>query len=99
MGNFRFTPLPRDWKGAVKQALLHAVGLERLALAEVRAGYDRSSDPRTRLSAELLRIRLYIIGPAPAQSTSMPGSALRTGACPSNYTRDQAADHVIGRAS
>jgi hypothetical protein len=53
MGNFRFTPLPRDWKGAVKQALLHAVGLERLALAEVRAGYDRSSDPRTRLSAEL----------------------------------------------
>src|SRR6266508_1480346 len=31
-------PLPRGWRTSVKQALLHAVGLERLALAEVRAG-------------------------------------------------------------
>ena len=52
-----FVPLPRDWKRRIRSAWLCAVGLERLALAEVRAGFDQSSDPRTRLVAELDALR------------------------------------------
>lgn len=44
-------PLPRDWKRHVKRALAVAVGLERLALPEVRAGFEHSPDPRAQLVA------------------------------------------------
>jgi len=50
-------PLPRGWRGWVKQALLHAVGLERLALAEVRAGFESGLDPRADLVSSLDRAR------------------------------------------
>ena len=46
-------PLPRDWERHVKRALAAAVGLERLALLEVRAGFEHSPDPRAQLVAEL----------------------------------------------
>ena len=46
-------PLPRDWKRHVKRALAVAVGLERLALLEVRAGFEHSADPRAQLVAEV----------------------------------------------
>jgi hypothetical protein len=46
-------PLPRDWQRHVKRALAVAVGLERLALLEVRAGFEHSLDPRAQLVAEL----------------------------------------------
>jgi transposase InsO family protein len=50
-------PLPRRWPRLVKSALLHAIGLERLALAEVRAGFENSPDPRAELVAALDRAR------------------------------------------
>jgi putative transposase len=46
-------PLPRDWKRHVKHALAVAVGLERLALLEVRSGFEHSPDPRAQLVAQL----------------------------------------------
>ena len=45
-------PLPRDWQRHVKRALAVAVRLERLALLEVRAGFEHSPDPRAQLVAE-----------------------------------------------
>jgi transposase-like protein len=50
-------PLPRGWSRIVKSGLLHAIGLERLALMEMRAGFDSSADPRARLLAEVDRLR------------------------------------------
>jgi transposase InsO family protein len=50
-------PLPRDWKRRIQCALLCCVGLERLALAEVRAGFEQALDPRARLLAELDALR------------------------------------------
>jgi transposase InsO family protein len=50
-------PLPRDWRKSIRRALLCAVGLERLALAEARSGFDNSPDPRARFTAELDRLR------------------------------------------
>jgi hypothetical protein len=50
-------PLPRGWRGWVRQALVHAVALGRVALAEVRAGFERRSDPLARLAAEFDRER------------------------------------------
>jgi transposase InsO family protein len=52
-----FIPLPRDWSRWVKSALVQAVGLERLALLEVRAGFENSPDQRAALVAELDRSR------------------------------------------
>lgn len=50
-------PLPRRWPRLAKQALLAAVGLERLALLEVRAGFDDSPDPAAAQTAEIDRLR------------------------------------------
>jgi hypothetical protein len=47
MGEVTSLPLPR-WPLLVKNALLHAVGLERLALIEVRSALEHSRDPRSR---------------------------------------------------
>jgi hypothetical protein len=44
-------PLPCDWRRSVKRALVTAVGLERLALLKVRAGFEASPDPRAALMA------------------------------------------------
>src|SRR5262245_14855507 len=49
-------PVPKDWKSVVKRALLCAVGLERLALAEVRAGFEQALDPRARLVSKVSRL-------------------------------------------
>jgi len=46
-------PLPRRWHPLTLRALAAAVGLERLALAQVRADLEHSPDPRARLTAEL----------------------------------------------
>jgi hypothetical protein len=57
-------PLLRGWPRLVKQALLSAIGLQRLALAEVRSGLEHSPDPRARMSAELDRVpRSYSVSP------------------------------------
>ncbi len=50
-------PLPRHWPSRIKTALLHAVGLERLALLGARAGFESSPDPRARMAAEIDRLR------------------------------------------
>ena len=50
-------PLPRRWPRLVKHGLLSAVALERLALSEVRSGFEHSRDPRTRMTAELDTLR------------------------------------------
>jgi transposase InsO family protein len=50
-------PLPRGWPRRVKAALLHAVGLERLALLDVRASFENSPDPRALMVAEIDRLR------------------------------------------
>ncbi len=42
---------------SVKRALLAAVGLERLALLDVRAGFENSPNPRAAQSAEIDRLR------------------------------------------
>jgi hypothetical protein len=42
MAKASFIPLPREWPRIVKSRLLHALGLERMALAEVRAGFESS---------------------------------------------------------
>lgn len=55
-----FIPLPPDWRRLVMQALLHAIGLERLALSHVRAGFEHSSDPRAQMAAELDRLCAHI---------------------------------------
>ncbi|HKY41322.1 MAG TPA: DDE-type integrase/transposase/recombinase [Polyangiaceae bacterium] len=60
MPGIHFIPLPRDWKRRIKSALLCAIGLERLALAEVRAGFEHSSDPRAKMAAELDALRELI---------------------------------------
>jgi transposase InsO family protein len=46
-------PLPRDWPELIRRAFVTAVGLERAALLEVRAGFENSPDPRAQLCAEL----------------------------------------------
>mgnify|MGYP001587246088 CR=1 FL=1 len=53
--------LPRDWTKRVQSAFLHAVGIERLALTEVRAGFDNSPDPRVRQTAEIDRLREQLV--------------------------------------
>jgi transposase InsO family protein len=50
-------PLPRGWPRFVKRALLAAVGLERLALLDVRSGFENSPDPRAGQSSEVDRLR------------------------------------------
>jgi hypothetical protein len=50
-------PLPRDWHKHVKSALLHAIGLERLALIAARAGFENGPDPRAAMAAENDRLR------------------------------------------
>jgi putative transposase len=57
MGEVTSLPLPRGWPLLVKSALLHAVGLERLALTEVRSALEHSLDPRARQAAEIGRLR------------------------------------------
>jgi MYXO-CTERM domain-containing protein len=47
--------LPRGWPRCVTRALLHVVGLERIALAEVRAGLENSQDARAQLTARVDR--------------------------------------------
>jgi len=46
-------PLPRNWRALIKRGLVAAIGLERAALLDVRAGFENSPDPRARISAEL----------------------------------------------
>jgi transposase InsO family protein len=50
-------PLPARWPRRLKTALLYAIGLERTALLEVRAGFENSPDPRAALLAEVDRLR------------------------------------------
>jgi len=54
-------PLPRGWPRSVVRGLLHAIGLERLALLDVRSGFDVSPDPRAGLVAELDRMRELVL--------------------------------------
>jgi putative transposase len=50
-------PLPARWPRRIKTALLYAIGLERAALLEVRAGFENSTDPRSASLAEIDRLR------------------------------------------
>ena len=49
-------PLPRGWPACVKSALLHTIGLARMALIDAQAGFEDSPLPNTRQAAENSRL-------------------------------------------
>jgi len=50
-------PLPRGWPAHAKSALLHAVSLARVALIDVRSGFENSPLLHARQAAEIDRLR------------------------------------------